>query len=164
MRHRLTGKTAVRKAGKGLPPRMRTAGPRDPEKDRAQKQPAREQPANAAAPAGDIWPGLVAGLRGKFPAVYPFLSNPAAVRGVLEDAVLTLWVDTEFTKNMVGATAVLETLGQLAGAQTGRPVRCLVKVGTPPKSAQMSAAPAEHDNLDDLLAIGQQFDNIIIQE
>ena len=137
--------------------RMEKPGP-------APQQPAREQPANAAAPAGDIWPGLVAGLRGKFPAVYPFLSNPAAVRGVLEDAVLTLWVDTEFTKNMVGATAVLETLGQLAGAQTGRPVRCLVKVGTPPKSAQTPAAPAEHDNLDDLLAIGQQFDNIIIQE
>ena len=137
--------------------RMEKPGP-------APQQPAREQPANAAAPAGDIWPGLVAGLRGKFPAVYPFLSNPAAVRGVLEDAVLTLWVDTEFTKNMVGATAVLETLGQLAGAQTGRPVRCLVKVGTPPKSAKTPAAPAEHDNLDDLLAMGQQFDNIIIQE
>ena len=42
--------------------------------------------------AADLWPGLVAAVRGKFPAVYPFLSNPAMVQGRLEDGVLTLWV------------------------------------------------------------------------
>ena len=130
------------------------------------KSPAREAPAPApaAAPAADLWPGLVAGLRSRFPAVYPFLSNPAAVQGVLDESTLTLWVDTEFTKSMVGTAALLSALEQMAAAQTGSPVRCVVKVGAPPKAAEGTKAPAEHDNLDDLLAMGQQFDNIIIQE
>ena len=128
--------------------------------------PVREAPtpAPAAAPAADLWPGLVAGLRSRFPAVYPFLSNPSAVQGVLENGTLTLWVDTEFTKSMVGTAALLSALEQMAGNQTGGPVHCAVKVGTPPKAAERPQAPAEHDNLDDLLAMGQQFDNIIIQE
>ena len=96
--------------------------------------------------------------------MYPFLSNPSAVQGVLENGTLTLWVDTEFTKSMVGTAALLSALEQMAGNQTGGPVHCAVKVGTPPKAAERPQAPAEHDNLDDLLAMGQQFDNIIIQE
>ena len=133
----------------------------------APSAPPEEKPAGVssrAAPSGDLWPGLVAGLRSKFPAVYPFLSNPSAVQGLLEDDVLTLWVDTEFTKNMVGAAPVLGALEKLAGAQTGRAVRCTVKVGAPPQEAPAEQQPAEHDHLDDLLTMGQQFDNIIIEE
>ena len=116
--------------------------------------------------AADLWPGLVAAVRGKFPAVYPFLSNPAMVQGRLEDGVLTLWVKDEFTKSMVGGASILEELGRLASAQTGVPARCAVKVGKAP-AAPAAAAPAqaaEHDKLDDLLAFSRQFDNIIIQE
>ncbi|MBM6926265.1 DNA polymerase III subunit gamma/tau [Pseudoflavonifractor phocaeensis] len=113
-----------------------------------------------AVQSADLWPGLVASLRSRFPAVYPFLSNPTAVQGVLEEHTLTLWVDTDFTKSMVGTPPVLKALAELASTQTGREVRCAVKVGTPPVSAPVQ----EHDNLDDLLAMGQQFDNIIIEE
>lgn len=120
------------------------------------------QNAAQSAGAGDIWPGLVVLVRSKFPAVYPFLSNPAAVQGRLEDGMLTLWVDNEFTKNMVGGVHILEELARLASEQTGKAVRCVVKVGKAP--AQAPQAPEEHDNLDDLLAMGQQFDNIIIEE
>ena len=123
-------------------------------------QPVTQPVPGPAAQPGDLWPGLVAGLRTQFPAVYPFLSNPAAVQGMLEERTLTLWVDTDFTKSMVGAPPVLKALAELASAQTGLEIRCTVKVGTPPQAAQ---AP-EHDNLDDLLALGRQFDNIIIEE
>lgn len=120
-------------------------------------------PPAQGGPDVDLWPGLVALTRGKFPAVYPFLSNPAAVQGRLENDVLTLWVDNEFTKNMVGGAHILEELARLATEQTGSPVRCIVKVG---KAPARTGAPsgAEHDNLDDLLAMGRQFDNIIIEE
>ncbi|WP_130868546.1 DNA polymerase III subunit gamma/tau [Intestinimonas massiliensis (ex Afouda et al. 2020)] len=112
---------------------------------------------------GDIWPGLVTLVKGKFPAVYPFLNNPASVQGRLENGVLTLWVENEFTKSMVGGAHILEELARLASEQTGGPVRCLVKVGkAPPQADEVPAA--EHDNLDDLLALGQQFNNIIIEE
>ena len=133
------------------------------ERPEASVQPAPERQASAPA---DLWPGLVTALRGKFPAVYPFLSNPSAVQGVLDAGTLTLWVDNPFTQNMVGTPAVLEALAKLAGAQTGGAVRCVVKVGAPPKQAPAvsDAGEQEHDNLEDLLALGQQFDNIIIQE
>ena len=130
--------------------------------------PDRGQPASGGTPAAqpDLWPGLVAAVRKKFPAVYPFLCNPSAVEGRLEGGVLTLWVKDEFTKTMVGGPHILEELGRLASAQTGGEVRCAVKVGkaSPPQAGQAAPAPAEHDNLDDLLAFGRQFDNIIIQE
>ena len=96
--------------------------------------------------AADLWPGLVAAVRGKFPAVYPFLSNPAMVQGRLEDGVLTLWVKDEFTKSMVGGASILEELGRLASAQTGVPARCAVKVGKAPV-APAAAAPAQAGSL-----------------
>lgn len=120
-------------------------------------------PPAQGGPDVDLWPGLVALTRGKFPAVYPFLSNPAAVQGRLENDVLTLWVDNEFTKNMVGGAHILEELARLATEQTGNPVRCIVKVGKAPARTEAPSG-AEHDNLDDLLAMGRQFDNIIIEE
>ena len=120
-------------------------------------------PPAQGGPDVDLWPGLVALARGKFPAVYPFLSNPAAVQGRLENDVLTLWVDNEFTKNMVGGAHILEELARLATEQTGSPVRCIVKVGKAPARTEAPSG-AEHDNLDDLLAMGRQFDNIIIEE
>lgn len=140
--------------------------PEEPEHPSAVvEEPAKNQMPRGAAQrsgGGDIWPGLVVLVRNKFPAVYPFLSNPAAVQGRLEDGVLTLWVDNEFTKNMVGGAHILTELARLASEQTGSTVRCAVKVGKAPEQAPQ--APAEHDNLDDLLAMGQQFDNIIIEE
>ncbi len=125
--------------------------------------------------SADIWPDLTAALRGKVPmGEYTFLNNPSMVQGRLEGDALTLWVESEFVKNMVGKPAVLEAVGALASSMTGRTVRCTVSVGKPPalqpggaepvSPAAESSAPAEHDKLDDLMALGAQFDNIIIQE
>ena len=56
---------------------------------------------------------------------------------------------------------MLDTVARAAGARVGSPVRVTVKVGKP-ESAPAAPAPA-HDNLDDLLAFSQQFDNITIK-
>ena len=133
---------------------------------------APEAPAAAPAPqvprpAADLWPGLVAALRGKVPmGEYSFLNNPSMVQGRLEGAVLTLWAESDFVKSMVGKPAVLEAVSAAASAMTGGNIRCMAAVGKPPAPGAPSAgsAPAEHDKLDDLLAFGAQFDNIIIQE
>ncbi len=129
-------------------------------------KPEERSPAPTAVGRDGLWPGLVASLRGRFPAVYPFLSNPAAVQGVLAENVLTRWVDTEFTKSMVGAPPILEALGRQASQQTGGAVRCAVRVGAPPAMASTGGnqPSGEQDHLDELLAMGQQFDNIIIEE
>ena len=82
------------------------------------------------------------------------------VQGHLESGVLTLWVDDELVKGVVSRPAVLEAIRALAQAKLGEAVRVQVKVGKAPASAAVSA----HDNLDDLLATGRQFDNITIKE
>ena len=135
-----------------------------------ESRPRREEHGRGAGPAADLWPGLAAAMRDKFPAVYPFLSNPSMVEGRLEEETLTLWVKDDFTKNMVGGPAVLAELGRLASAQAGCPVRCTLKVGKAPapKAGAVRTDPGgespEHDNLDDLLAFGRQFDNIVTEE
>ena len=116
------------------------------------------------APAGDFWPDLAAALRGSVPAgQYPFLSNPAMVRGAYENGVLTLWVKDDFTRTMLNLPAVTNPVAEAASRRFGTAVRVTLKVGTPPQAPAPSAPQGEHDRLDDLLAFGEQFDNIIIQ-
>lgn len=129
------------------------------------------EPAPAAAPAevssGDFWPSFAAGLRGKVsPSVMPYFNNPDKVLGTWRPGVLTLWVDSEFTKMMLGKTATTDALAQAAQARFGEPARVELKVGKPPKQTAaepMAPAKAEEDPLDALLAFGGQFDNIVIQ-
>ena len=63
-------------------------------------------------------------------------------------------------KGVVNRPAVLEAVAALAQARLGEPVRVQTKVGKAPAGTE---APS-HDKLDDLLALGRQFDNITIKE
>ena len=139
----------------------------------AQKAPA---PGAAQAPSADtgenraFWPSFAAGLRGKVPpSVTPYLNNPAKVTGIWKNGALTLWVDSEFTRTMLNKPAVLEGLTQAAAASFGGQPRVSIVTGKPPQE-EPQAAPAEpegaeplRDALDELLAFGEQFDNIVIQ-
>ena len=135
-------------------------------------KPAASQPA-ATGGAGDqtFWPSFAAGLRGKVPpSVIPYLNNPSKVTGVWKNGVLTLWTDTEFTRSMLNKPSVLDGVSQAAAATFGGQPRVSVVTGKPPAddltAAPAPAAPAEptpSDALDELLAFGAQFDNIVIQ-
>jgi len=112
--------------------------------------------------AGEFWPGLVESLRGKVPmGEYHFLSNPAMVAGTMANGVLTLWVKDEFTKGMLSKPAVMAAVTEEAKKLPDGPCRVTVTVGEAPAAA---AAEQSHDKLDDLLAMGQQFGNIITEE
>ena len=113
-----------------------------------------------------FWPSFAAGLKGKVPpTVMPYLNNPAKVTGVWKNGMMTLWVDSEFTRSMLNKPAVLEKLAQAAAAAFGGRPQVSVVTGTPPPAdAEAAKAPAaERDPLDDLLSFGGQFDNITIQ-
>ena len=124
-----------------------------------------------------FWPSFAAGLKGKVtPTVMPYLNNPAKVTGVWKNGHLTLWVDGEFTRSMLNKPAILEGMAQAAKATFGSDhVAVSVVVGVPPVEAPVQAlegekqtAPAGEtagtsDALDELLAFGEQFDNIVIQ-
>lgn len=129
-------------------------------------------PVSEPSPApggGDVWSGIAAALHGRVPmGEYPFLSNPAMVQGRLEGDVLTLWVESDFTRSLVGKASTLEAVQRTAAEVLGRPVRCKVAVGQAPavqeaRHAVPQAAAPEHDNLDDLVAKGRQYETIIIK-
>ena len=134
----------------------------------AVEAPAPRSDAAAAPPPGDFWPGLAASLKGRIPmGEYTFLANPAMVQGRAEGGVLTLYADCDFTRSMINKPGILNAVSQAAALLLGGQHRVAVTVGSAPPVSQAApaAAPAgeEHDKLDDLLAFGGQFDNIIIQ-
>lgn len=116
-----------------------------------------------------FWPSFVAGLRGKVPpSITPYLNNPDKVAGVWKNNVLTLWTDSEFTRSMLNKPAVLDGLTQAAAASFGVQPQVSVVTGKPPKQETGAAPQASEqeqgsDALNELLAFGEQFDNIVIQ-
>ncbi len=135
----------------------------------ARPGPAQEAPAaRQTAPAGDFWPELAASLKGRIPmGEYTFLANPAMVQGRAEGNMLTLYAESDFTRSMINKPGILSAVAQAASARLGGQMRVAVTVGQAPPAASAPVAPAAdppaHDKLDDLLAFGQQFDNIIIK-
>ena len=135
----------------------------------ARPGPAQEAPAaRQTAPAGDFWPELAASLKGRIPmGEYTFLANPAMVQGRAEGNMLTLYAESDFTRSMINKPGILSVVAQAASAWLGGQMRVAVTVGQAPPAGAAPAAPAAdppaHDKLDDLLAFGQQFDNIIIK-
>lgn len=112
---------------------------------------------------------------------YSFLSNPLMVRGTMDGALLTLWTQNELVKGMISKPGILAVVSKVAQEVLGAPCRVVVTVGVPPAQSPGSAAavgvqergsgepdPAEPegevDKLDELLAFGEQFGNIITEE
>lgn len=120
---------------------------------------------------GDIWPSLVDSLKGRVPmGEYMFLKK---AQGRVEEGVFNLYVDSDFTRNMLNKPTVLEPLTEVAAGILGGTHRIALVVGVAPAvaSTAVSAAPDPSlapatggDALDTLLAFGEQFDNIIINE
>jgi hypothetical protein len=107
---------------------------------------------------------------------YTFLIDPSMTVGDYRDGVLTLWADSDFVEGMLNKPSVLDPVAQQAARLAGRNVQVFVRQGKPapapaaaptpapaPASAQAQQAQP-HDNFNDLLALGRQFDNIEIKE
>jgi DNA polymerase-3 subunit gamma/tau len=132
-----------------------------------------------AAPGGSaaFWKSLCAALQNKVPmGEYTFLIDPSMTVGDYRDGVLTLWADSDFVEGMLNKPSVLDPVAQQAARLAGRNVQVFVRQGKPapapataptpapaPASAQAQQAQP-HDNFNDLLALGRQFDNIEIKE
>ena len=124
-------------------------------------------------PDQSFWPSFVAGLHAYVPAsAYPYLNNPGKVSGVWQHGLLTLWTDTRFTQAMLNKPAVVDGVKKAAANTFGGHPNVRVVVGKPPVDAapaqgmgKVSVPPPapEKDALDELLAFGAQFDNIIIK-
>ena len=171
-------------SGEDMPPWDMEPPPSAPTAPQVREEPKptpRPAPVPSTRPAppkppvqSGFWADLVGGLKGRIPmGEYSFLSNPAMVRGTTDGPLLTLWAQSDFVKNMIAKPGILAIIEKAAQTIPGAPYRVAVTVGTPPAaSAQPQAAQApedppgeeEHDKLDDLLALGEQFGDIITEE
>ena len=134
----------------------------------------KKAPASQAAPpvSGDFWPAVVKAVKGQVPpAAYSFLSNPAMTVGTVNGAALTIWVESDFVKNMLHKDAVTAPLLHCAETRLGQSgMHVAFSVGKPPAAQTATPIPApdtkpeEHDKLDDLLALNQEFGDLIVEE
>jgi DNA polymerase-3 subunit gamma/tau len=152
-------------------PPPQTARPAAPVRREAPTPPP--QPAQSAPPTGgstSFWKSLCAGLKGQMPmGEYTFLIDPTMTAGDYRDGVLTLWADSDFVEGMLNKPSVLDPVARVAAQLTGRSVQVFVRQGKPapaptPPPAPTPAQAQPHDNFNDLLALGRQFDNIEIKE
>ncbi|MEG1878934.1 MAG: DNA polymerase III subunit gamma/tau, partial [Pseudoflavonifractor sp.] len=135
----------------------------------AQPAPAPRPAAVLAPVSGDFWHQLVASLKDRIPkGEYSFLANATMTQGRAEGNVLTLYTDSDFTRSMLNKPGVLSTVSKAAAALLNREMRTVLTVGQAPvqpvgeapAAAVPTGAAEPHDDLDDLLAFGAQFDNI----
>ena len=85
---------------------------------------------------------------------YAVINNAQMVSGSYADGILTVTVDSSFTKSLVGKPSVSTALSQAAEVLLGQPV-CV-------KIIQHSEAD-KADKLEKLMELSKQFDNIIIE-
>jgi hypothetical protein len=100
---------------------------------------------------------------------YTFLIDPSMTVGDYRDGVLTLWADSDFVEGMLNKPSVLDPVAQQAARLAGRNVQVFIRQGKPAPAPTAAPAPSPaqaqpHDNFNDLLALGRQFDNIEIKE
>ena len=145
------------------PPPVREARPAPTPPRPAPPRP--EAPAAGPAPqkASGQWKDFLAGLAGVPMGVQSMLKTPGQVTGVFDDRTLTLWVDSDMIKAILGRADTVAKLEAAASAFAGGPRRVQLRVGTPP--AQPAAAPSvgnggpEKDPMDELLAFTEQYRN-----
>ena len=144
----------------------------EPEEERTleepERRPAAVPPAQPAVAGGEssFWPAFAAEAKRKLPSTGPYLVNPEKTVGTWKNGVLTLWVDSAFTKAMLNKPNITEVLAQAAGQRFGGQARVAFQIGKPsPEDLGTGQAPeaGQRDALDALLEFGEQFDNIIIK-
>lgn len=144
-----------------------------------------------AAPSNlqGFWPDMVHALHGKVPAgEYSFLSNGKMVQGVIDGPLLKLLAQNDFVRSMINKPGIMAAVTEQAKLLPGGPYRVTV-VGTlpapqtvghvaptastspaapipPTQSAVETQAPEglDVDPLDSLLAMGNEFGDIITEE
>ena len=139
--------------------------------------PAPRGGAGTAAPApavsGDVWPGMLSELKPHIPfGIYVTLKKPGVVQALVADGTLTLWVENDLARGLLSKQELSAELRTAAGKLPGGAHRVEIVLGKPPVSAGTAPAPEPsgdrppetHDSLEDLMALGQRFDNIIIEE
>ena len=173
------------------PPQPPVSRPVAPPPTQHVEVPAAAPSVAVAAPASlnGFWPDMVHALHGKVPAgEYSFLSNGKMVQGAIDGPILKLWAQNDFVRSMINKPGIVAAVAEQAKLLPGGPYRVTVVVGAAPAAAPVPRTPAstaasapaaappapaiaevaaeamEDDPLDSLLAMGDEFGDIITEE
>ncbi len=108
-------------------------GPEERTLEEPERRPAAVPPAQPAVAGGEssFWPAFAAEAKRKLPSAGPYLVNPEKTVGTWKNGVLTLWVDSAFTKAMLNKPNITEVLAQAAGQRFGGQARVAFQIGKP---------------------------------
>lgn len=138
--------------------------------------PAQENSASPAATQSNVsfsWQSCAEQLHTRAPiALRTYISDPDKTVGVLAGNLLTLWVESDWLRDMFMSEALCAPFTAAIKSIVGEQTVLRVSVGKPPQTQgqpQQAAPPQNaqgegHDAMDALLALGEQFDNITINE
>ncbi len=112
----------------------------------------------------EFWPALLRDLKGKIPdSKYAVLQNESFAGCCLHGDVLQLWTPMDVHRGLLDQEAVLDPLQKRASELAGRPLRVSVLTGTVPAAGGAEPRAEQEDNFQELLDLGDQFDNITIK-
>ena len=125
----------------------------EPPREAALPAPQAVQTANAAGDTA-LWGALLEQYKNRVAVdKRAFLGM---CRGELKDAAMTVWCANELVLQRLRTEEVTAVLEEVTSEAAGRDVHVIFKVGTP-------AAPAGADKMQELLSLGQKFDNFTIK-
>ncbi|MFI3251085.1 MAG: DNA polymerase III subunit gamma/tau [Eubacteriales bacterium] len=111
-------------------PPLQPLAPPQAEPPLAGMQPSAATP---MAQTASFWPAFSQNLKGKVsPIAIPYLCNPQKVTGRYTTGVLTLWVDSAFTKMALEKPSITTPLAKIATEFFAVESRVAVTVGNPP--------------------------------
>ncbi len=146
----------------GAPPWAEEPPSISPHPSVPEQEPPQQAPSQGGAAGSGDWAGFLASLKDMPPMVQSFLRKPQAVTGTFEEHTLTIWTDSEMTREVLKRGQTPALLAKAAEAYIGSPRRIVFQVGQP-----QSPSPAQEagtaDKFDDLLALGQQFGNFTVK-
>ena len=141
--------------------------------------PAPSAPVDDGGVNRSFWPSFVERLRGLVPpSMYPYFRNEEKTAGVWQHGALTVYVlnNNKLIHGILDKPEVISTMQDLAAETFGGHPNVRILMGNPPAEtvsappapapAPAAAAPSDEapmGSIDDLVAFGEQFDNIVIK-
>lgn len=126
----------------------------DPEPSRDVSGSAAPSPSGGFTAGSGWWRSFSEGCKGRMPAMYrAFLDH---CNGALSDGVLTVYTDTDMTKNRLNNDRILGILQEAGEQASGGPVQVRLTVGEGPQSSP-------EERLQNLIRTGSKFDSFQIK-
>lgn len=122
----------------------------------------KKSPTSVSRPIGELrWEEYVKLLNTVSGLALSFLRNPNMVTGIFEENTVTIWTDSETTKESINRPATIKKLEKAAANYTGSPKRVIFKIGKPDPAEKTQGG---EDKLNELVRLSRQYSTITVTD